>query len=56
MILIFCDSVVNSKEVDSDYQNEYESAKEHGLETALFSFENLSEKNITSALQFIKAR
>ncbi len=50
MTLIFSDSVFNRKDVDSDYQNEYESAEKHGFETAVTSFESLSDKEVTVAL------
>lgn len=54
MNIIFCDSVVDNKIVEPDYQTEYDSAKANGFETHVFSFEELSEGAINSALRFVK--
>lgn len=54
MNIIFCDSVVDNKVVEPDYQTEYDSAKANGFETHVFSFEELSEGAINSALRFVK--
>jgi hypothetical protein len=54
MKIIFCDSVIDNKIVEPDYQTEFDSAKENGFETEIFSFEELTDENINSALKFIK--
>lgn len=55
MKIIFCDSVIDNKRVEPDYETEYNSAKENGFETAIFSFEELQEGNINTALKHIKS-
>lgn len=55
MKIIFCDSVNDNKVVEPDYQSEFGSAKDSGFETEIFSFEELSDGNINSALKFIKS-
>ncbi|QXP59002.1 ATP-grasp domain-containing protein [Olleya sp. HaHaR_3_96] len=54
MKIIFCDSVMDNKIVEPDYQTEFDAAKENGFETEIFSFEELIDGNINSALKFIK--
>ncbi|MFD0991690.1 ATP-grasp domain-containing protein [Tenacibaculum geojense] len=54
MKIIFCDSVIDNKVVEPDYQSEFDSAKENGFETHVFSFEELTDGNINGALKFIK--
>ena len=54
MKIIFCDSVMDNKIVKPDYQTEFDAAKENGFETEIFSFEELTDGNINSALKFIK--
>lgn len=55
MKIIFCDSVIDNKIVEPDYQTEFNSAKENGFETDVFSFEELTDGNVNSALKFIKS-
>jgi len=54
MKIIFCDSVIDNKLVEPDYKTEFNSAKESGFETEIFSFEELQEGNINTALKYIK--
>lgn len=54
MRIIFCDSVIDPKIVEPDYQAEFDAAKENGFETSVFSFEELSHGDLKSALKFIK--
>lgn len=55
MRIIFCDSVIDNKIVEPDYQAEFISAKENGFETNVFSFEELNHGNIKGALKVIKS-
>lgn len=55
MKIIFCDSVIDNKLVEPDYQVEFDAAKESGFETELFSFEELIDGNLNSSLKFIKS-
>ena len=55
MKIIFCDSVIDNKVVEPDYQTEFYSAEKNGFETEVFSFEELTHGNINSALKFIKS-
>ncbi|UPS90858.1 ATP-grasp domain-containing protein [Bizionia sp. M204] len=54
MKIIFNDSVIDNKIVEPDYESEFNSAKENGFETEIFSFEEIEDGNINSALKFIK--
>lgn len=54
MKIIFCDSVINHKIVEPDYQTEFDAAKENGFETEIFSFEELNDGNTNNALKLIK--
>lgn len=54
MKVIFCDSVIDNKIVEPDYLLEFNSAKENGFETEIFSYEELEEGNLTKALKHIK--
>lgn len=55
MRVIFCADPLNPKKVDIDYENEYNSAKELGLEVELISFEDLvNMDNPTAAIMKVK--
>ncbi|MFK7970705.1 MAG: ATP-grasp domain-containing protein [Bacteroidia bacterium] len=54
MLIIFCDSVIDNKVVDSDYAEEKAWAEQAGHETALISYEALEEERMQKALRFIK--
>ena len=54
MKIIFCDSVIDNKVVEPAYQSEFDSAKESGLETQVFSFEKLTDGNVNATLKFIE--
>jgi hypothetical protein len=53
MKIIYCDSIIDPKSIDADYEAEQKAAQNAGLETYLLSFEKLEEENINSALRFI---
>lgn len=55
MKIIFCDSVIDTKRVEPDYQTEFDAAKANGFETYIFSFEELADGNMNSALKLIKS-
>jgi len=55
MKIIFCDSVIDNKVVEPDYQTEFDSAKNSGFETEIFSFEELTDGNLNKALKLIKS-
>ncbi|WP_338768121.1 ATP-grasp domain-containing protein [Bernardetia sp. ABR2-2B] len=53
MKIIYCDSIIDPKVIDSDYEAEQKAAQNAGFETYLLSFEKILEENIHSALRFI---
>ncbi|WP_422104304.1 ATP-grasp domain-containing protein [Winogradskyella sp.] len=55
MKIIFCDSVMDNKLVEPDYQSEFDAAKENGFETEIFSYEALEEGSLSNALKYIKS-
>lgn len=54
MKIIFCDSVIDNKQVEPDYQTEFDAAKQYGFNTEIFSFEELIDGNVITALKYIK--
>ncbi|MCB9232335.1 MAG: ATP-grasp domain-containing protein [Bacteroidia bacterium] len=54
MRIIFCDSVIDRKMVEPDYQAELLAAQDQGFTTSLLSFEDLMEGNFSSALKFVR--
>lgn len=55
MNLLFCDNPLNNKRPDTDYEGEYEAAKQCGFTTHLFSFESLmQDQDIIAATRKIK--
>lgn len=54
MKVIFCDSVIDHRTVEPDYEKEWKSAIKAGFNTSLISYEELTEGNISRALRFIK--
>lgn len=54
MIIIYCDSVINHKAIDPDFEQEQKEAKDYGHETALVSFEKLKEGLVQQALKYVK--
>ncbi len=54
MIVIFCDSVIDHRTVEPDYEEEWESAIKAGFNTSLISYEELTKGNILGALRLIK--
>jgi hypothetical protein len=56
MIVLFCDSVIDPKSVEPDYENEEMAAKKAGFKTALFSYEALIEERLSLAFKFIQSQ
>ena len=54
MRIIFCDSVLDNKLIEPDYEEESKSAIEAGFNYSLISFEELTEGNIIKALRFVR--
>lgn len=54
MKIIFCSEPFYPNKPDSVYEQESEAAQSNGFETELFSFEDLTENNISSAFRKIK--
>lgn len=54
MKVIFCDSVIDNRLVDPDYQSEFDAAIKNQLETEFFSYEMLLEGDAQRATKFIK--
>lgn len=55
MRIIYCDSVLDHKIIEPDYEAEKDSAVRVGFDFSLISFEELTDGNITQALKFVKA-
>jgi len=56
MNMIFCSEPLNNKKPDPEWEQEYQLAKAHGMQTLLFDYEALRyEKNIKKALTKIQA-
>ena len=53
MKIIFCDSVIDSKTVDQDYEEEWIMAKLTGLSVSLISYEALIAGNVRKALRYV---
>lgn len=53
MRIIYCDSVIDNKIVDPDYEQEMISAKQSGFNVSLISFEELTDGNISKALKLV---
>lgn len=53
MILLFCDSVIDPKQVEPDYEQEYQTSKALGFKTLLFSLEELNDGTPKAALKYI---
>lgn len=54
MRIIFCDSVLDNKVIEPDYEGEKESAVNAGFSFSLISFEELTDGNIATALRFVR--
>lgn len=54
MRIIYCDSVVDPKKVDPDFEEERATAKTAGLSTSLISYEALADADIDTALKWVK--
>ena len=54
MRIIFCDSVIDNKAIEPDYEVEKKSAVLAGFDFSLISFEELTDGNISAALRFVK--
>ncbi len=54
MRIIYCDSVLDNKIIEPDYEEEKKSAVNCGFNFSLISFEELTDGNIVTALRFIK--
>ena len=54
MRVLFCDSVIDRKQVEPDFEEEYKSASSAGFETSLVSFEALLEGNVTKSLSLVR--
>ena len=53
MIVIYCDSILDNKLVDPDYENELIASKRNDFESFLISFEELSDENTEKALKLV---
>ncbi len=53
MKIIFCDSVINPRAVEPDYEAERKAALAVGLEPVLISFEELTMRNVHQALRYV---
>ncbi|QNR22719.1 ATP-grasp domain-containing protein [Croceimicrobium hydrocarbonivorans] len=53
MKIIFCNSFLDPKQVDPDFEAEWSAAQEAGFECLLISFEDLQEGNLLKALKRI---
>lgn len=53
MKIIFCDSVINPRAVEPDYEAERKAALAVGLEPVLISFEELTMGNVHQALRYV---
>ena len=53
MKVIYCDSVIDNKVIEPDYEEEKVSAIKSGFETLLVSFEELENDNIDKAIRFV---
>ena len=56
MFILFCDSVIDPKQVDPDFEAEQEAATAAGLQTALLSYEEWEEQNLRKALRWMLHR
>ena len=54
MRIIYCDSVLDRRQIESDYEDEKNAAIAHGLSFSLISYEALTDNNVTAALQLVK--
>ncbi len=54
MRIIYCDSVVDNKVIEPDYKAEKKSALALGFKSALISFEELTDGNVSSALRLVR--
>ncbi|NEO40290.1 MAG: ATP-grasp domain-containing protein [Moorea sp. SIOASIH] len=54
MRVIFCDSVFDHKLIEPDYEEEMKAAIGAGFITSLFSFEDLSDGNVSRALRYVE--
>jgi len=54
MRIIFCDSVIDPKVIEPDYDVEKKAAVLAGFDFSLISFEELTDGNIATALRFVK--
>ncbi len=54
MRIIYCDSVIDTRKIEPDYQIEKESAIKEGFRFSIISFEELIQGNIIKALQNIE--
>jgi len=54
MRIIYCDSVLDRKLIEPDYEEEKNAAIKHGFNFSLISYEAITDNNITSALQLVK--
>lgn len=54
MRIIYCDSVLDQKAIEPDYEEELKAAKMAGFDYSLISFEELTEGNVAKALRFMK--
>jgi len=54
MRIIYCDSVIDNREVEPDYESEKQAAIKAGFTFSLISFEELIGNNISKALKFVK--
>ncbi|MGB0870527.1 MAG: ATP-grasp domain-containing protein [Flavobacteriales bacterium] len=54
MRIIFCDSVINHKRVEPDYEAEKKAAENLGFQTSLISFEALEKEDFNQAIRMVE--
>jgi hypothetical protein len=54
--VIFCNFPLDTKSVDPDYQNEFESVKDKGFKIKLISFEDLVSNDVNESVKKIKVQ
>lgn len=54
MRILFCDSVIDPKQVEPDFESERDAAQQAGFSTSLLSFESLVEGEVGTALRYVK--
>lgn len=56
MIIVYCDSVIDHKKVDPDYEAERKATIDAGFKTAVISYEYLTEGNVHTATRHVETQ